>query len=83
MALNLAPEQKEIAKSCFTKIAQYQSEHSGQQLHKLVGEQCTSLLKLLPADETVNQLMLISLVKSKQFDEALKFLNNMSAEVKS
>ena len=83
MALNLAPEQKEIAKSCFNKISSFQAELSGQQLHKVISEQCNTLLKLLPEDITVNQTMLSSLVKSKLFDEALKFLNAMPNSVKS
>jgi len=51
-------------------------------LHKVIGEQCATLIKLLPEDETVNQTMLASLVKSKQFEEALKYLDKAPADIK-
>lgn len=82
MALNLSQEAKDIAKTCYNKIASFSQEHSGQQLHQMIKEQCSILVKLMPEDLAANKSMLASLVKTKQFDAALAFINQMPQTIK-
>lgn len=69
--LALSNEQKDTAKQCFNKIHSYKQEMQGKQLHDATKQQCQTLLSLLPEDLAVNQTMLVSLIKTQQFDQAL------------
>lgn len=52
--MSLSNQQKDIVRGCFSKIHQYQQEMSGLQLHKGIGEQAVTLLKLMPEDPVSN-----------------------------
>ena len=70
--LNLSQEQREKVKVLFEKIDTLQAEGSG---HKKIFEHSQELLEILPNDLAVIQTYLVSLIKTKQFKEALSFLN--------
>ena len=79
---NISPEEREQVQKSYEKIAQYQQDHSGQQLHKLVLEECQILVKILPKDPTAVQMMLVSQIKLKQFDQACTFLNGTPQDIR-
>jgi len=78
---DLSSENREKAKSLWDKIAQAKQEYSGLNMHKMICEASKELHQILPADPAAVQMVLVSLIKSRQFDEAIKFLGS-SADYK-
>ena len=71
---DLSSENREKAKSLWEKIAQIKQEYSGLNMHKMICEASKELHQILPSDPPVIQMVLVSLIKSRQFDEAIKFI---------
>ena len=71
--LNLSQEQREKVKSLYDKIDSLQQDGS----HKKIFEHSQELIELLPNDMIAIQTYLVSLIKTKQFKEALGYLNNL------
>jgi tetratricopeptide (TPR) repeat protein len=77
--LNISPEQREKVKTLYEKIDALQSEGSG---HKKIFEYSQELIEILPNDSAAIQTYLVSMIKTKQFQEALSFLNKIPGSIK-
>ena len=72
---DLSAEDREKAKKLWDHIVQVKADYSGLNMHMMVNEAAKGLHQLMPSDISVTKMLLVSSIKSRQFEEAIALLN--------
>lgn len=72
---DLSTEDREKANKLWDQIAQIKSEQTGLNMHKNINQAAKSLHQIMPTDMSTIKMLLVSSIKSKQFEDAVKVLN--------